>query len=243
MKGMSRYLLFAGIVVVAYLLVRLSYHQDTPRLEKRVLVSPTKATSVRQEVGEAVHDPQAPEPGPSISVAGAEDAARRDAEMYARMVGVDLETALARLGLQDEIGELNARLESREQDVFAGLWVQHTPEYKIHIYVTRDEERIFREYIQGTPLEPYVTIEQKPATLNELKQSLQEAWQIVRRVGVEATVMLSVQRNRVEIHVRDKAAFERALQEQGVILPNFTVVVEGGVIVTRTLEKIVTHTP
>ena len=173
-----------------------------------------------------------PMPSP-VPIADAEEAARRDAEMYARMTGVDVDTALARLSLQDDIGELNATLTSREGDLFGGLWVQHTPEYVIHIYVTRDEERIYRSYIERTPLEPYVKIERRPATLRDLRASQQAALEIVRNLGVEAMVTLSVQANRVEIRVQDKEAFERLLRERNIALPRFTVVVEGGMVVTR----------
>ncbi len=187
---------------------------------------------VQQEVGGAGGTP-VPRPLTSVPIVGEEEAMRRDAEMYARTMGVDVDTAMARLSLQDEIGELNATLMSQEGEIFGGLWIQHTPEYKIHIYVTGDEERIHREYIKGTPMEPYTIIERRPATLRELRASLQEASALVRALGVRATVRLSVQENRVEIHVPDKAAFERLLHERDMALPRFTTVVQGGLIVTR----------
>ena len=55
------------------------------------------------------------------------DALLQDAQAYAADVGVDLEEALNRLGLQDAIGNLNARLQSEQRDTFAGLWVEHQP--------------------------------------------------------------------------------------------------------------------
>ena len=186
-----------------------------------------------EKVVEGVGTRVAPRPPSPVPIASAEEAARRDAQMYARMMGVDVDTARARLRLQDAIGELNATLATREGDIFGGLWVQHTPEYVIHIYVTRDEERIHRSYIEGTSLEPYVKIERRPATLRDLRASQQAALDIVRNLGVQAMVRLSVQTNRVEILARDREAFERLLRERNIALPPFTVVVEGGIVVTR----------
>ncbi len=229
MRQYYRYLLPVGLVLVGYLLVRLVIAR--PVGLQQVSNSETgpvaEVGAVQLERGERSGQ-AAPSLPPSVPVASEEEAMRRDAEMYARMVGVNVDTAVARLGLQDEIGELNATLISQEGDIFGGLWVQHTPEYKIHIYVTGEEERIYRDHIQGTPLEPYTVIERRPATLRELRASEQEALTIVRALGVQATVSLSVQENRVEIHVEDKATFERLLRERNITLPRFTTVVQEG---------------
>ena len=44
--------------------------------------------------------------------------------------GVDVEEAICRLSLQDEIGELGAELAANERDTFAGLRIQHQPDFR-----------------------------------------------------------------------------------------------------------------
>ncbi len=84
----------------------------------------------------------APEPDP------AEDARRQDATEYAKTYGVDLDEALWRLAFQDEIGNLNYQLTTNEEEAFAGLWIQHSPTFKVIVKFIGDGQKIILPYIQ-----------------------------------------------------------------------------------------------
>ena len=59
------------------------------------------------------------------------DPASREAEGYAAHHGVSLEEAQNRFTLQRLAGELNAVLSDREGRTFAGLWIEHTPQFRV----------------------------------------------------------------------------------------------------------------
>lgn len=54
-----------------------------------------------------------------------------DATEYAAAVDVELEEAVRRLRLQDEIGRLDGFLYREMRESFAGLWIEHTPDFRV----------------------------------------------------------------------------------------------------------------
>jgi len=67
------------------------------------------------------------------------------------MVGIPLNEALQRLSWQEWIGQLRYELEKNEEK-FAGLWVEHEPEYKIVVAFARFNEeeaiKVITKYVQ-----------------------------------------------------------------------------------------------
>ena len=105
------------------------------------------------------------------------EALLQDACHYAADVGVDLDEAVRRLQAQHTIGELGAELEANEQPTFGGLWIQHTPEYKVIAAFTRDGEETVRRYVTGTSLVDMVEVREVEVTLVELRRAQREAMQ------------------------------------------------------------------
>lgn len=66
------------------------------------------------------------------------DALLYDAQGYASNTGVSTEEALRRFQLQDIAGKLGAELGKNETETLAGLWIEHTPEFRIVVRFTRD---------------------------------------------------------------------------------------------------------
>lgn len=65
----------------------------------------------------------------------------RDAATYAAGHEVEIEEALRRLELQDFVGNFEAELTAMEREGFAGVWIQHEPEYRVIVSFTcRDSE-------------------------------------------------------------------------------------------------------
>tara|TARA_B100000315_G_scaffold189898_1_gene179826 strand:+ start:1802 stop:3532 length:1731 start_codon:yes stop_codon:yes gene_type:complete len=160
-----------------------------------------------------------PVPPGSTGLITETDAVRMDAQSYADDMGVDIEEAMRRLALQDPIGQLNATLAAQESDTFAGLWVEHDPDYKVVVLFTRNGEETIRPYIQDTPIADIVEVRGADATLLELSAAQSEASGILEAMGVAANSAVDVQRNRVEIWTTDAASLNRTLADAGWILP------------------------
>ena len=80
------------------------------------------------------------------------DPASQEAEGYAAHHGVSLEEAKNRFTLQRLAGELNAVLSDREGRTFAGLWIEHTPQFRVVVQFTRDAQETIARHIQNDDL-------------------------------------------------------------------------------------------
>lgn len=85
--------------------------------------------------------------GASVAItapASADSTIAVDARMYAAEMGVPLAVAGARLANQQAIGEYAARLERRFPNQVAGIWLEHRPEYRVVIRLTRGSADLIR---------------------------------------------------------------------------------------------------
>ena len=155
---------------------------------------------------------------------GVSPALVQDAQMYAEQYGVDLGEAVTRLMLQEPAGKLGAALREHEVDTFAGLWIQHEPEFAIIVVFTRDGDETVRQYIQDGPLEELVEVRSAEATLRELMNAQAEANRIVSQAGFRVASGINVFENRVELYADDPAQLEEALKEKGLTLPNHVLI-------------------
>lgn len=148
------------------------------------------------------------------------DALQRDAEIIAAQQGISVDEAIRRLVLQDPIGTLGAELKRQEGDTFAGLWIQHGPEYRVVVVFTRDGEETIRRYVENTPLADLIEVRTAEVTLAELKAAQQKARRLLDGVGLSTASGINLQENRVKIYVTDRALFDAALQEANIQLPD-----------------------
>ena len=183
-------------------------------------------------VAEPTPDPEAAsDPEATTIILAGEEALRRDAQEYARMVGISLDEALRRLAIQESFEGLRAELEEKERDTFAGLWIQHTPKYRIVVRFTRDGEETIQRYIAGHPHADIVEVRGADLTRAELEAILYRASHVVDALpssGGAKGLSVNVKENRAEVWVDDRAVFEAALQEAGLQLPEHVVVLELG---------------
>ena len=145
-----------------------------------------------------------------------------DAQAFAEDLGVSLEEASRRLNLQDEIGELGAALEANEAETFAGLWIQHEPEYRVVVaFVGEDGEETMRPYLQTYPqLSDVIEIRTVQYTLTELLAAQQEAFDIVGQLEpISIAGGVDVMENRVYLTVGNPELFLQAVAEAGSQLP------------------------
>lgn len=147
---------------------------------------------------------------PSASVAapaapaGEPDALRLDAESYAAEFGVDVDEALRRLRLQREIGALNARLQAAYPETFAGLTIEHQPEFAVVARFTRGGEAALQGV--GPALAAVVRQERAAVPLRRLQTRLETAFARVQARGIPAAGALNLRQNRPEIYVMPPVA-------------------------------------
>ena len=164
-----------------------------------------------------------PTPTPSIQPATPtleiSDAFRRDAQAMAEDMGIPVDEAVRRMQYQDGIGDLQAALMANEAETFAGLWIEHEPEYQIVVQFTRDGEQTIHPYLEGKPWADRVEVRTAEATLASLEAAMAETMNLLQALDLNVISVLNVQENRVEVIVIDRAWFQTQLDKAGVQLP------------------------
>jgi len=164
--------------------------------------------------------------GPSFDP---DDPGFRDVERYAEDQGIPIEEAVRRLELQEDpaLNRLRPELAVKAHDTFAGLWIQHKPEYRFIVLFTEGGEETIQPYLECNPHADVVEVRNgADATLAELRAAEEGAARIVDSLGIPADSGIHVSKNRAELLVTDRAAFEAALQDAGERLPEHVIVIE-----------------
>lgn len=161
--------------------------------------------------------------------AGMANSLRQVTQEMAASWGVSLEEAYQRLRVEDPIGTLQAELTEWEADTFAGLWIEHEPQYRVVVAFTRDGEKALKPYLENRSI-PGLTIRKAHFTYAELEAMQAQAMRELGKLDFHVSVLFAVQDNRIEVLVSDRAWFESELQRVGAQLPEGVelVVVEGG---------------
>jgi len=149
-----------------------------------------------------------------------------DAKIYASDVGIDLDEAVRRLQLQDSAGKLNDELTAKEQDTFAGLWIQHKPEFRIIVQFTRDGEKTVQPYIEKGPLADIIEVRSAKVTLAELETIQTTGLPIISKLGIPVDSGINVFENRVEIYVVERERLDDALRKANIQLPDSVTVIK-----------------
>ncbi len=152
----------------------------------------------------------------------------QDAQFYADEMGVSLEEALARLDTQSEdaISQLNNQLQANEADTFAGLWLQHEPEYRVVVAFTRDGAETIAKYVtEGSELAQLIELRSAQYSYAQLLADQQTVLQILDGTQMLVGVAILVQENVVELAVTDRAAFDAALAAANAELPPSVIVI------------------
>lgn len=144
----------------------------------------------------------------------------RDAQQYAADYGVSVAEALRRFQLQDLAGELDATLTARESGIFAGLWVQHIPEFRIVVSLTTGGKERLQPYITSRSLANIVEVRPARFTRTQLEAAHTIARHIVEKLGLRVDSGTNVYTNRVEVYVTDRAQLDNALRTATVRLPD-----------------------
>ncbi len=162
----------------------------------------------------------------NIFYSGSEDNAKtHDAKVYASDLEIDLDTAIHQLMLQDLAGNLAAELAVKEVDTFAGLWIQHTPQFRIFVQFTQFGKETIRSYIENGPLADIVDVRIAMVSLAELEAAQAAVLLNIRDLNIPIESGINVFQNRVELYVIKRSQFDTALQEARIQLPKHVTVI------------------
>jgi hypothetical protein len=143
------------------------------------------------------------------------DGVAQDAALYASTFGVSVQQGERRLRLQEAIDALNARLTEEQAATFAGLTIEHTPEFHAVARFTRKGEETIRPYLSPA-LAQVVRVEPARFSLQQLERRLAASYSRVRGSGTPAAGAIDVRANRAEVHVlRGRSASARAAVSAG----------------------------
>lgn len=156
----------------------------------------------------------------------ADEALMQDAALYAEGQGIPLEEAVTRLRLQDSIGPLGATLEENEADTFAGLWLQHQPQFRLVIAFTENGEETVRPYIEGQPYADYVELRTHPHTFAELVAAQEATMATAADLGLANNSWIDVIENRVIFETGNPDLFRQTIEEAGETLPEVVELIE-----------------
>ena len=169
---------------------------------------------------------QEPELSPSeetyqifLALVGAPDSYSPDVIAYAEMFSVNLEETKRRLALQDTIGDLNYQLNTNEAETFAGLWIQHTPTFKVIVKFVGDGEKTIQPYIENNPLESLIEIHPATVSLASLVTEQETAIVLVRDIDVRVDSGIDIKQGVVELYVIEREKFDAELQRLDIQLP------------------------
>lgn len=157
--------------------------------------------------------------------AAAQSARLEDAKSYAAAFGVSVDEAARRLELQGQIGELDAALAADEKGTFAGLFIQHQPEFRaIAQFTDRGAEERLKSRIAGGPLANVVETRRARFSLDDLAKRQETAGERSRAAGVAFNSDINVFENRVELYVVELEKLQAKLEAAGARLPEGVVV-------------------
>lgn len=111
-------------------------------------------------------------------------------------------------------------MSTNEQNTFAGLWVQHIPQFQVIVQFTQDSEETIQPYIENTYLTDVIEVRTVNMTLTELETTQNAAWSIVRDLGVPMDYDINIAENRVELYVTDPAQLNNVLRKANIHLPS-----------------------
>lgn len=128
-----------------------------------------------------------------------------EVQNYTREYNVSPEEAIRRFTLLEAVPTLNYELSNYEGVIFGGLWVQHTPEFKLFINVVGNNQQVIQSYITDGALNDVVQVQAANLTLNELESLASIVAQEFAGAGVKFDYDINVPENRVEVYMTDSS--------------------------------------
>jgi len=166
-----------------------------------------------------------PETEPAPTPLDPEDSLVRDAAALAESEGLDLEEAVRRMEFQATIGDIQPALMADLPETYAGLWVEHKPQYRIVISLTEGDRSTIQPYITGKAWADFVEVRLATYSLAELMADQAVASKVGGQLNLALSTALDVMGNRVELIVGNPQLFQADLAAAGLTLPESVAVI------------------
>lgn len=148
-----------------------------------------------------------------------------DAELYAELHKVTIDEALLRLELQNIIGDMDAEITQKEADTFAGLWIEHMPEFKVVVLFTQKGNDTIKKYLPEELVE-ITEVRTAEKTLVELQGIQKEISSSLSDQGIPADLYTDIYKNCVMVYITDSdyARYNECLAEGKIIAPEKVII-------------------
>lgn len=132
--------------------------------------------------------------GPAAATAGNNNP---DATSYAQANGVSVAEANRRLKLQATAGDLDEQIADAHADTYGGLWLQHSPVFRIVVLATDGNAEIWRGLPASFAADGNVEVRTAPYTLAALEDEQEAIGPDVEAMA--ASMEINVPENRIDI--------------------------------------------
>lgn len=144
----------------------------------------------------------------TASPAFADDAPKDVAiQHYAETMHIGTFEAAQRMDAERAAGKLSARLQREKPETFAGLYIEHSPEFRIIVKFTGDASGQLSAYTKDRL---YVA-ENSPRSLELLRATQAEVSEQLVKAGIEFAATVDIKNSIVEVYVRDPDAVRARL--------------------------------
>jgi len=142
---------------------------------------------------------------------------------YANCFGISKNEAKRRLKLDEKVGDLGEKLQQDNPDTFAGMWLEHTPRYRLVANFTAYPKKNISEYITDPEVVAFIDIEvTATVSLADLRKMRDEAVEALASEGIShLNSDIDVEKNQVELYVlrNDYLKSIKALKKRGKRFP------------------------
>lgn len=152
----------------------------------------------------------------SLFAAEPNDALIEDATAYAAQYGVSVDEGIRRLELQRRVSDLEGVLTTEEVASFAGLWIQHEPQYRVIVrFTNRAAEARLKARVANSPLADHIETRGARWSLADLEKRQQTLHGHARNVNVRLESDINVVDNTLEIYTVDAPRLNARLAAAG----------------------------
>jgi hypothetical protein len=154
-----------------------------------------------------------------------------DTGSYAENEGISVDGALQRSRMTDIAGRLDADLTANETETFAGLWIEHSPEFKIVVLFTENPQQTLQPYLSKDYMTKEVAdildVRTARVSLAELVRVQTELLSSLEDLDIHAgSAEVNVFENNILMFLNqaNKRAIDQAVENGLVEVPDYVVV-------------------
>lgn len=158
-----------------------------------------------------------------------------EAQRYAEYFKVSVEEASQRLKIQDQLGQIENELYQNESPSFAGMWIQHEPDFRLIIQSTLDNDAQLTSYFEKLDSPIVIEFRQVKTSLTTLENLQKEIGYQLENLNLLADSNINIYENQIELSVTNSKEFQEQLNEAKLELPEQVLIIE----VARLIEPAV----